>query len=490
MDNQTELQRVIYNALVTQIQFGVYRYQDHLPTLDEASRQFVVSVDTVRCAYHRLKQNGYITLSKYTGAVVNVRYNEKDIACQIQDFFAQRRDSMIDTGKSMVALFGQALWMGLQLQSSQSLDQLEALAAQKELLPPYVAIQQFQQVYEALGNGLLERLIWQTAMFLHVPFLSFQRNLDYFQSSRQTMPDVISLCRKHAWGKLRQAVEDLQNQFASAVQQYYASHYKPPVSGQEASFCWSLFKKPSQICYSLGMELLTSIIRGVYPEGSYLPSLNKLAVEKSVSVSTIRRTIALLNSIGVTETMNGIGTQVLSPDQSAQKCDFSQPSVQNRLLDFIQSMHILALSCRACTKLTIEAMSVSQLDEWKHRLRRLTNAPRMDLIISTCLGYLCRYAPYRTIREVYSKLSNQLFWGYPIRSLHGNQQGTNAFYRPYIIRLAENLEQGDVAAFAENFEELFLTDLSFSANQLSKLGITGVDLLAIPTVQTKKTQFR
>ena len=72
--NVNELQQVIYNVLLMQIRFGAYRYGARLPTLEEASQLFLVSIDTVRAAYLSLKQEGYISLSRSVGASVRVLY--------------------------------------------------------------------------------------------------------------------------------------------------------------------------------------------------------------------------------------------------------------------------------------------------------------------------------------------------------------------------------------------------------------------------------
>ena len=58
MVNENELQQVIYNVLLMQIRFGTYHYGEHLPTLEEASQLFLVSIDTVRAAYLSLKRGG------------------------------------------------------------------------------------------------------------------------------------------------------------------------------------------------------------------------------------------------------------------------------------------------------------------------------------------------------------------------------------------------------------------------------------------------
>ena len=70
MDNSTELRQVVYSVLLTQIQFGFYRYGEKLPAIEETSTRLCVSVDTARAAYLKLKTRGYITLIKNAGAKV------------------------------------------------------------------------------------------------------------------------------------------------------------------------------------------------------------------------------------------------------------------------------------------------------------------------------------------------------------------------------------------------------------------------------------
>ena len=91
MQQEMELQQIIYNLLKIQITFGGYRFEDSLPTIREASSYFNVSIDTVRLAYVRLKQEGYISLSTCVGASVSVNYSDEEIQQHIRTYFACRR---------------------------------------------------------------------------------------------------------------------------------------------------------------------------------------------------------------------------------------------------------------------------------------------------------------------------------------------------------------------------------------------------------------
>ena len=80
-------------------------------------------------------------------------------------------------------------------------------------------------------------------------------------------------------------------------------------------FCWDAYNKSSQLRYSLAMELLTEIGRGIYLLGAIFLRRERLSAEKGVSVSTVRRAVCLLNSIGAVKSSRPLGARVLTPSQ-------------------------------------------------------------------------------------------------------------------------------------------------------------------------------
>lgn len=135
-------------------------------------------------------------------------------------------------------------------------------------------------------------------------------------------------------------MEAFQDRLASVLYDFYENNIDSGEPVTQTAFHWNSYKKASQLCYTLGMEILTDINRGRYTPGSFLPSLEKMAKEKQVSVSTIRRTLSLLNSIGVTKSVNGHGTKILHKNEISENCDLTQPAVRRRLSDYAQSLQI------------------------------------------------------------------------------------------------------------------------------------------------------
>lgn len=144
MVNENELQQVIYNVLLMQIRFGTYHYGDHLPTLEEASQLFLVSIDTVRAAYLSLKQEGYISLSRSVGAVVKVLYTRQETEQHIQDFYALRKEGLIDVSRSMQPLFSHALCIGFKNASPETLDKILSLSSDSRFHPSHTMIRTLQ----------------------------------------------------------------------------------------------------------------------------------------------------------------------------------------------------------------------------------------------------------------------------------------------------------------------------------------------------------
>ena len=104
MDSGMELHQAIYQFYLTQIQFGFYEHGEKLPSLEETCRQFHTSLDTAIPVYHRLRHEGYITLSKKGGAKVTVTYGQEEIERHIQSFYAERKESLIDLSGHMQPL--------------------------------------------------------------------------------------------------------------------------------------------------------------------------------------------------------------------------------------------------------------------------------------------------------------------------------------------------------------------------------------------------
>lgn len=466
MENHIEVQQVIYTILKTQIQFGVYQLGERLPTIENAAQLFLVSNDSIRKAYFRLRQEGYITLSKRSGVKIKIQYTEQEKLSHIKAFFSHRRNALLDLSKAMKPLFSQAQCLIFKNASSDFMHQLEQADQPQNIHTPLIMTQHLQLVFSPLKNDLLMRLIWQIFMFYQAPLLS----VPGLKTSRVHLSHMVELCRKKDWKELRLAVEASQELLSFRLFQLYENERNVIPSQKQIDFTWSAFKKASQLCYSIAMDILIGINRGLFPIGSYLPSLEKMAKEKQVSVSTIRRTLSVLNDIGAVKSVNGIGTKILSPDEIPKCCDFSQPAIRKRLVDQMEALQIFVLSCKDVAKMTLISLTRSEIEQFKARLHLLRRVNRCELAVYTILELFTQVVPNHAIRKIYSALYQLLLWGYPLRNAQ-DIRNRQAFHTACFNSFLDCLEPLDIETFALKMEEALTCDFKYVVDKLSELEI-------------------
>ena len=479
MGSEIELHQATYSFLRTQIEFGFYRPGDTLPAMEELCRQAHISLDTVKLAYQRLQDEGYISLLPKAGARVIVKYDAKEVDRHIQVYFAQRKTALLDLSQALPPLLSWAQWLSLKHSPAGALGGLEKLASASHKSPNLIW-RHIQLMYGDLGNELFMRLLRHMYLYFQGPFYSVPGNEVYFDRGLNWQRKIATYSSRGQWDDLAQVLQAAHNDLSHVVMGFYTENIAVAPLQEETSFKWSAYKKSSQLRYTLAIGLLTDISRGVYPPGSYLPPAERLAAEKGVSLSTVRRAIALLNSLGAVKSSRTLGARVLPPAESTENCDFTQANIGSRLLDMTAGLQIYALSAKAVAKITLSALDDSALGQWQRRLSHLQNGQRYELVTYTSLELIAQFAPYSTIRSIYAELLRLLFWGNPLRGKRGKPEDNLSFFNDFFNRMLKALATKDFSSFAAILEELLLHELRFTADMLKQLGLREVDSILIP----------
>lgn len=179
---------------------------------------------------------------------------------------------------------------------------------------------------------------------------------------------------------------------------------------KQIPFSWIICRRRPQVRYTLASEIIREILWEDYPVDSYLPSLPKMAERYGVSLSTVRRTLDVLNSLGVTRTYMGIGTKVCLEPVDIKILEI--PEIRENLKMHGEGMQILALTVSGVTLFTLEAAEEKKKGEFLQRIRQLHGKTSSILCIDVLLSFISSECPSSIIRECYEKLRELAAWGY------------------------------------------------------------------------------
>ena len=165
-------------------------------------------------------------------------------------------------------------------------------------------IKLYLDVLRTFHNDLLLNLYWQCLRYLNFLYPSKREirtgTIAEEVLSVRTMDDLKT--------EFDSYIDSAQNKVIDFIESARGEYHLEAVP--QIPFKWNIYRSRPQVRYTLATVVIREIIWERYPVGSYLPSLPNMAEQYQVSLSTVRRTVAVLNSLGVTRTYMGIGTKV------------------------------------------------------------------------------------------------------------------------------------------------------------------------------------
>ncbi|MDO4562044.1 MAG: GntR family transcriptional regulator [bacterium] len=417
------LYRLIYRFYRTQIESGLYQRGEPLPAALEISETFNISFSTARKALRTLKNDGYITLS--SGRTATVRWN---------DSCGRNRNELYDRAAAIRDMYG-AMSYFLPPVLAQGARCLEA-GALKSLAPVINEIEndncgavfEFTAFFiKQLGDPVLLHLVCELSNFVHAAFSGDDAGAHVNNRERhwteymppQLFHDITAAVEAGDIARAEDLFYKLAGSYCRSMNDYLDAAARERATGR-ISFDWRVYAEQERHLYSAAVDLLYRINTRKYP-GRWLPPIPELAASLELSEITVRRTIKLLNAIGVTETQNRRGTRVFGTEAARRAVKIDAGVFRGQFLFGLQLLHILAL--------TIENVSYEAFPFFTEEgLQRVTDAVEDDLrgggeflTISEALALICRASDSAAIKEIYSKIAGRLIWLYPLRliELHG-----------------------------------------------------------------------
>ena len=221
---------------------------------------------------------------------------------------------------------------------------------------------------------------------------------------------TVSSCEALDRAGLFQAFAGFQALTQTTLLAFITEAAKTTPKPKQISFHWQTYRDRPQHCHTLAAKMIYGIISGQYWEGKMLPSYENLALELSVSVSTVRRTVSLLRDMGLIYSMNGVGNRIVFSPPNYEK--LQRPTIQKNIVMARESAEILLVVFKNVVDREFSKLTNEHIQEMKKILSDKKNCCVLDVAI-LLMDYLMVLYPLSSFFETFGKLSGFLLLSYP-----------------------------------------------------------------------------
>lgn len=446
MEKDNVLSELIYEYYKSRICFGIYKYGDQLKSVSQLCASFGLARNTVQTALNKLEEKGYIKTEQRRMARVIYQGTQKIFKENAGKYFVPRRDGLRDINQWGPFLFSPIWEKGIK-NIEQSLP--DSMYGKQDLMM-FEATKLYYDALDTLNNRLMSSLYWQLLRYLNYFYPDEEYETDScLEDGRLSNVKVNEM--KQKMDSYYSGVYSKVENFVDSIDRTYH-----PEDVEQIPFTWTIYRKRPQVRYTLASTIIREILWDVYPLGSYLPSLPQMAEQYQVSLITVRRTLDVLHSLGVTNTYKGVGTQVcLEPVDSNI---LSTPEIRKNLLLYGEGMELFALTVYNVTFYTLESIPRDKREVLLQRIGNLRDKRSSILCMDVLLNFISTEAPSALFRECYGKLRELVPWGYVFYAIlkkTGEQQDTDL--ADFITQLETNLKADNLTAFAGQWQS-FIED--------------------------------
>lgn len=489
MRNDEGFANLIYEYFVVRFHFQYYKYGDSLPKIDTLCRQFSVSSLTIKSALKRLQEDGYIHRCHGRSAQVLFRQSDRELDDYAVRFFSKRRAMIPDLYQSTELVVLPMMVKSLCQMDEQDFAVLTRLAEQPD---PEDQMRFFCYILQKVQNPLVMNLFWESTLYLGLPFPMENKGHRLYDdgTSRRRLRELIAAGRAKNPARIYEAHLAFQRDVSKQILSYINARIPEQPDIETLPFVWKVYRDRPEICGNLAIRVIHDVYLGDFRDMEFLPSYEKLAGKYGVSVSTMRRTIGVLNQLGATQSINGKGTRILmlSDSETRQTPDLTVPKIRRNMAYYLQSFELLADSCKGVMRMALQTFSDAQRTELADLLKGYLQNKRYYISPQSIFAFVAEHSLLQVIQEIYGKLYGLNLWGYPMakyrKEMPGLDQTLIAFTRAVIAAVLDN----DAERFSRTIHAFMQSEYRIAKDILVEHGYEPEDLSSSPSFSLLSTE--
>ena len=475
MEEKRTLFDYLYRNLKEQILNGYYTCGEQLPSLNELCEIYHVGIRTAKDVIRALKEEGLIKTEERKPSYVTYCRPRCTPDTYLIQSVLKDRTSILQVYGTMEFLLPAIFTFSLEVCSSDMQKLCFAHLhkdSRKDLRTRWKSASiSLHRLLDASGNLLFRDVLTHLELCARVPFFLELAQEECFSSPYSQYGNPLWIVDAAGTGNPSVIHQQFRLMYASltrSVKMYLAdtcSHFPNMAEERTDMFQWHIQPGRDHYYMQITRSLIDQIGLGVYGDGDFLPSEAVLAEQYKVSVSTVRKAIAMLNKTGFCQTYNVKGTQVtLFNDNATVRC-MKNKVFKRDTLTYLSGLQFMAIAVRPAALLAFEQIDAGRLEGLRLALKAPYAIP-LDLLIR-CVIECLPLQPYRTILK---EVAGTLRWGYYYSFFSAGIHTDNPLDRKSMSAY-HSLIHGDKEAFSIQLSLCYCHILEFVRDFLADRGL-------------------
>ena len=439
----------LYQNLYDQITCGNLKPGDALPSMTQLAAIYNVGIRTVKDVLAKLKAEGLIQTTERKPARVIYQPGKNNCSQSYADGLRRRQASLTEVYQTMGLILPSLFYFSAAhcdikklpayqklLKKNAGSDTAALDAAFASLLNELLRSSDnllYNDLYNSLKTYAKVTLAAPKNLLLKYTAKDFGQLLDALLSNDEQLV-------KRSFNKMYLHLSVSVNQYIGEI----SSKYQPADAADPVyDYSWSAEKGRNHYYTQIARDLISKIAVNVYEPGTLLPYEAELAKSYKVSISTIRKALALLNEIGFTETINTKGTLVRFPPTFTTANCMQNERYKKDTLIYLNALQLMSIIIKPVAEAAFDRIDPLTQKVWQEEFSRPDKIPLAIMV--TSLIELTELQPLQVIMQEINKL---LYWGYYLAFHRQKIPGTITALSQYTWQAYLCLEARDREGFS------------------------------------------
>lgn len=413
LEKQT-LYDYLYTNLRELIVSGRITYGHRFPSISELCEFYNIGIRTVKDVIRTLKEEGYIETKERKASIVIYQYDKRENEAKIAKYILEHELEIITVYQTMaliipeITAFSVMAWNKADL-NCKVIEKLHDLNAENIVVSEKVYVEIIYELLVQTNNRLLSDLFTNLDMYARPVYFIKQKNYIDYLKDKISNDDIIALSValiKQDKKEIVNCLETLYQQIIMAVEKtiFDLNQHYPATNISQQSYLWNAERGRKHLYIQIIRDLIDKIFLGTYPQETFLPHEAQLAEIYGVGVSTIRKSLKIMNDFGLCKTMNVLGTKV-----EIKKGEFINKLINNKHYQQDLMTYLYALQ----TMLILFPIAVKAANIDSSKIKQLEEIINSDKILIECLiDFVIENVLLLPFKQILSEINDIIHWGY------------------------------------------------------------------------------